>query len=107
MSDETAHPVLSSDLRLETLTETAPPALSSDLRLETLTETSTRLSRSLTRGKSDGRDKGDLLNDGVMLFHVQSASSQEFPEFVKIVEVGPRDGLQNEKVNVTPSWPPS
>ncbi|XP_067092734.1 3-hydroxy-3-methylglutaryl-CoA lyase, cytoplasmic [Osmerus mordax] len=31
------------------------------------------------------------------LLDQKSASSQEYPEFVKIVEVGPRDGLQNEK----------
>lgn len=28
----------------------------------------------------------------------QELHTSGFPEFVKIVEVGPRDGLQNEKV---------
>lgn len=28
----------------------------------------------------------------------QTITGHEYPEFVKIVEVGPRDGLQNEKV---------
>lgn len=28
----------------------------------------------------------------------QELLTSGFPEFVKIVEVGPRDGLQNEKV---------
>lgn len=29
---------------------------------------------------------------------LQIFTEQEYPKFVKIVEVGPRDGLQNEKV---------
>ena len=29
-----------------------------------------------------------------------SSSSSSIPSFVRIVEVGPRDGLQNEKTNV-------
>lgn len=32
-------------------------------------------------------------------FHfLQIITEHEYPDFVKIVEVGPRDGLQNEKV---------
>ena len=30
----------------------------------------------------------------------ESSSSSSIPSFVRIVEVGPRDGLQNEKTNV-------
>lgn len=34
-----------------------------------------------------------------LYFPLQEASQLSgFPEYVKIVEVGPRDGLQNEKV---------
>lgn len=33
------------------------------------------------------------------LICLQTITGHEYPEFVKIVEVGPRDGLQNEKVH--------
>lgn len=33
------------------------------------------------------------------LMFFQAITVHEYPEFVKIVEVGPRDGLQNEKVH--------
>lgn len=39
----------------------------------------------------------------IPLYVPQTATGHEYPKFVKIVEVGPRDGLQNEKVDTTPS----
>lgn len=38
------------------------------------------------------------LNFSYFSLFLQILSEQEYPKFVKIVEVGPRDGLQNEKV---------
>jgi hypothetical protein len=40
--------------------------------------------------------KGEQVKDGDQLFQFERQMSMELPKRVKIVEVGPRDGLQNE-----------
>lgn len=35
----------------------------------------------------------------LIIYVCQALLGQEYPKFVKVVEVGPRDGLQNEKVS--------
>ena len=39
---------------------------------------------------------GDRVEEGVELLEFKESNDNEITKFVKMVEVGPRDGLQNE-----------